>query len=276
MGSFRRAVFFFLLAACATSRTPPLGRLYTEYQRAIDARDAAAAKRYVSAGRLRNLNAMTDDAALASMNVVSPKSSLAVVSENATGDEATLIVRANVSGNVSTGRVNFVRESGAWKIFSESWDIGTPPEEAAPLSPARNSAAIRRLMERGYARPSADDFVMAAGTGDLEAVKLFIAAGYDVNAKANGTPAIVNAAMSDRSDVVIYLISAHADVNAVDDINCTALMRAAERCGMTEAIRALLRAGAKTGVRAAGGATALELATDANCEANAALIRAAK
>ncbi len=66
--------------------------------------------------------------------------------------------------------MNFVRERGEWKIFSESWDIGTPP---APAETTRHSAAIRRLMERGYARPSADFFVMAAGTGDLEAVKLF-------------------------------------------------------------------------------------------------------
>ncbi len=44
---------------------------------------------------------------------------------------------------------------------------------------------------------------------------------------------------------------------------------------MTEAIRALLKAGAKSDVRAAGGATALDLATYANCEENAKLIRAA-
>ena len=128
-------------------------------------------------------------------------------------------------------------------------------------------------MERGYARPNAAYFVMAAGTGDLEAVKLFVEAGYDVNAMSGGTPAIVNAATSKYPEVVIYLINAGADVNAVDDINCTALMRAAEKCAMTEAIRALLRAGAKTDVRAAGGATALDLATYANCEENAKLLR---
>jgi hypothetical protein len=49
-------------------------------------------------------------------------------------------------------------------------------------------------------------------------------------------------------------------------------MRAAEKYTMTEAIRAL-RAGAKTDVRAAGGATALHLATYANCEENAKLLR---
>src|SRR5205814_2318792 len=213
----RRAVFFLLLAACTTTQKPPLGRLYTGYQNAIDARDAAAAKRYVSAGRARNLSETSDDDALASMNVLSPKSDLAVISETVARDEATLIVRATVAGNVSTGRVEFVRERGAWKIFSESWDIGTPP---APAETTRHSAAIRRLMERGYARPSADFFVMAAGTGDLEAVKLFLEAGYDVNAKANGTPAIVNAATSNRPDIVIYLVNAGADINAVDDINC--------------------------------------------------------
>src|SRR5205823_1602763 len=96
MGVFRRTVFVLLLAACATTPTPPLGRLYTEYQNAIEARDAAAAKRYVSAGRARNLSETSDDDALASMNVLSPKSDLAVVSETVAGDEATLIVRATV------------------------------------------------------------------------------------------------------------------------------------------------------------------------------------
>ena len=266
----RRTIVLLLLAACTTTQKPSLGRLYTEYQNAIAARDAAAAKRYVSAGRLRNLSSMSDDAALASMNVISPKAGLAVVSETVARDEATLIVRATVAGNVSTGRVNFVRERGEWKIFSESWDIGTPP---TPAETTRHSAAIRRLMEIGYASPNAAYFVMAAGTGDLEAVKLFLAAGYDVNAMSGGTPAIVNAATSKRADIVIYLINAGADVNAVDDINCTALMRAAEKCAMTEAIRALLRAGARTDIRAAGGATALDLATYANCEENAKLLR---
>ena len=61
-----------------------------------------------------------------------------------------------------------------------------------PAETTRHSAAIRRLMERGYARPNAAYFVMAAGTGDLDAVKLFLEAGYDVNAMSGGTPAIVN------------------------------------------------------------------------------------
>ena len=69
-------------------------------------------------------------------------------------------------------------------------------------------------MERGYARPSAAYFVMAAGTGDIEAVKLFLEA---------GSPAIVTAATSNHPEVVIQLIKAGADVNAVDDVNCTAL-----------------------------------------------------
>ncbi len=240
-----RAVFFFLLAACATAPKPPLGRLYLEYQNAIAARDAAAAERYLSAGRLRNLRAMSPDEALAAMDVISPKSELTIFSETVTGDEATLVVRANIAGNVSTGHVRFVREQGAWKIFSEMWDIGATPESAPP--PARHNDAIRRLMERGYASPSADYLVMAAGTGDLEAV----------------------------NDIVQFLIAAGADVNAVDDVNCTALMRAADHCNATEIVRALLAAGARTDVRAAGGATALDLATYSNCDENATLIRRA-
>jgi hypothetical protein len=268
-----RAVLFLLLAACVTTSKPPLGRLYTEYESAIAAGDAAAAKRYLSAGRVRTLSALPDEEALAAMNVLSPKADLAVFSESVSGDEATLIVRAMVAENVSTGRISFVREGGAWKIFSEMWDIGSPPEEAPP--PAPHDDAVRRLMERGYAMPSADYLVMAAGTGDLEAVKLFLAAGYDANAKSSGTPAIVNAARSGHTEIVKFLIAHGADVNAVDDVNCTALMRAADHCNATEIVRVLLHAGAKTDVRAAGGATALDLATYSNCEENAKLIRGA-
>jgi hypothetical protein len=156
----------------------------------------------LSAGRLRNLGAT---------NVISPKSDLAVVSETTAGDEGTFIVRATVAGNVSTGRVDFVRERGAWKIFSESSDIGAAP---APVQTERHPAAVDKLMEHRYARPSADFFVMAAGTGDLETVKLFLEAGYDVNTKSGGTPVIVSAATSNGPDVVIYLIKAGADVIA--------------------------------------------------------------
>src|SRR5207237_7750609 len=98
------------------------------------------------------------DDALSSMNVIWPKSNLAVVSETVAGDEGTLVVRATVAGDVCTGRVNFVRERGEWKIFSESWDVGTPP---TPAETMRHSAAIRRLMERGYAHPKAAYFDIA-------------------------------------------------------------------------------------------------------------------
>ncbi|MEO8381039.1 MAG: ankyrin repeat domain-containing protein [Acidobacteriota bacterium] len=75
--------------------------------------------------------------------------------------------------------------------------------------------------------------------------------------------------MSGHPDVVLYLIEAGADVNAVDDADTTALMRIADKCEATSTVRALLKAGTKTDVKSAGGATAVQLAEWSGCTANA-------
>ncbi|HWW61419.1 MAG TPA: ankyrin repeat domain-containing protein, partial [Thermoanaerobaculia bacterium] len=195
------------------------------------------------------------------------------------GDDATLIVRADVGGNQSTGRIQFTREKGQWKILSELWDLGGDAEDVAPPDHQpqndRERDAIRKLREKGFPDPREEFLVSSAVTGDLEAVKLFVQAGYSVNAKAQGSPAIVSAAMFNQPAVVLYLIEAGADVNARDDVNTTALMRIAEKCDATEVVKALLKAGARTDFKSAGGTTAEQLAGFSNCEENASAIRAA-
>ena len=135
--------------------------------------------------------------------------------------------------------------------------------------------ALRKLREMGYPSPTADFLVMSAVEGKLEAVKLFVEAGYSPDTKNQGSPAIVNAAMFGNPEVVEYLISVGADVNAVDDVNTTALMRIAEKCEATDTVKALLQAGAKTDIKSAGGVTALQHAEWAKCEDNVAAIKGA-
>lgn len=57
--------------------------------------------------------------------------------------------------------------------------------------------------------------VKAAGEGRLEAAKLFVGSGADVNAKCkNGHTALIWAAFNGRLEMVKYLVEQGADVNA--------------------------------------------------------------
>ena len=254
--------------------------IYKSYVKAIDAGDLAAAKKLLTAGKVRTLRDKSKDEALGALNVISPKENLRLHKEVFDGDDATLVVIADVAENESAGHIEFAREDGKWKILSELWDIGGDPD-VAPVEPGpqptndRQREAIRKLREMGYAAPGPDLLGSSASTGNLEAIKLGLQAGYDVNTKAGGMPPIVTAAMFGHPDIVMYLISAGADVNATDDVQTTALMRIADKCAATDAVRALLAAGATTDGKSAGGATALQLAEWSECKDNADLIRAA-
>jgi hypothetical protein len=263
-----------LVAALSASAEDTLFPLYERYLAAIEANDLAKAKGFLTAGKAKQTKSVAD------LDVISPKNDLRAHEEIVEDDNATLVVTADIEGNRSTGRVQFARESGKWKILSELWELGSGPEEDAAnevIQPKTEAAreAIRKLREKGYPQPTADFLVMTAGSGELEVLKLFVAAGYSVDTKADGTPAIVSAAMSGQSEVVQYLIDAGADVNAVDEVSTTALMRIASNCEATKTVRALLKAGARTEIKSASGTTAEQLAGYSQCEENAAAIRLA-
>lgn len=283
MRRFAAALVLGAFAIAASAEDGPLFKVYKQYQAAIAKDDLPAAKKLVSSGKREQLEQMSEQEALASLDVLSPKKKLRSYKEIIDGEDATLIVLANVAENESVGRIQLALEEGKWRILSEMWDIGGDPDES-PMAEEdvpkpkndEQRAAIRKLREKGYPMPSADFMVMTAVSGELEALKLFVQAGYSVDSKSkDGSPAIVNAAAFDHPEVVMYLIEAGADVNAVDDVNTTALMRMAEKCGATEAVKALLKAGAKLDIKSRGGATALELAQYSQCEENAAVIQAA-
>lgn len=256
--------------------------IYQNYQKAIAQGDAAGAKFYLSAGRRAELAKKSASEALAAMDVLSPKDNLRAHDEILDGDDATLIVVADVEGNLSTGRINFLREQGTWKILSELWNLGGGPEEEPTENKVRQPtndkerAALRKLREIGYPHPEAGFLVGAAVDGNLEAAKLFIAAGYSPDTTESGTPALVAAATFSQHAVLQFLIDAGANVNKVDDANMSALMRVADQCDATPVVRALLKAGARTDLKSAGGMTALQFAEMSNCTENAKAIRAKK
>jgi len=142
-------------------------------------------------------------------------------------------------------------------------ELGVTPEEA-----------VQRLRELRFPEPSGDYMVMSAVQGNLEALKLFLAAGYPIDfAVADGRTALNVAVMYRHVDVARFLIDAGADVTIADSNNATPLFNAAGNCKATELVRALMEAGADPEPKTRGGTTALQMAEIMKCSDNEAVIR---
>src|SRR5437016_5913432 len=92
----------------------------------------------------------------------------------------------------------------------------------APLSLAQSNPpvisserqAARKELGQLYVEYSADSFVKQAAEGDTIAVKLFLAAGMNPNARSKeGQVALVNAAASGQLETVQVLLAGGVDVN---------------------------------------------------------------
>jgi len=106
----------------------------------------------------------------------------------------------------------------------------------------------------------------AAETGQMEVVKYLVSNGADVNARSKGIgrgTALIYAASSNRLVVMEYLIERGAEVNAMTQARETALFWAAAN-GHTEAIKILLKNGADAGLKNQNGETALDVAKQLN------------
>ncbi len=89
-------------------------------------------------------------------------------------------------------------------------------------------------------KPTADDLVRSASTGDLKALGLYAEAGIDLNATAsNGENALVAAAGHGRVEALRFLLDHKANPNAPAKGGQTALMAAAENDAV-DALRLLL------------------------------------
>lgn len=118
-----------------------------------------------------------------------------------------------------------------------------------------------QLRRMGYAYAT-EGLLQAARDGNLAAVKLFISAEFDVNARdGSGVSALLLAASEGRTDVVRALLAARADPEAATGDGETAIMFAAH-LGDQAMTQALLDAGANPNRRRGDGLTPLLLAAD--------------
>jgi nucleobase:cation symporter-1, NCS1 family len=259
-----------------------LGQVYVDYVKAVQAGDLAAAKGFLSEGRRRALGDLPAGEQLAKLDVLSPLDDLRPYDARAEGDEAVLLMAARVAENDATGTVGLVREAGRWKVYTVMYNIGPLPDASAFAGLARPAgltapqrAAWRRLQEAGFPRPGQDFLIMTAGQGDLETVKLFLAAGFPIDERRDGQTALESAVRGGHAEVALFLIDAGADLYRVDEAGNTLLIHAASGCGMTEVLRALLARGAPTLPRNGAGLTAAEMARAYSCADNATLLDAA-
>lgn len=158
---------------------------------------------------------------------------------------------------------------------------GTPSKQTATtkeVTPEQRERAKQRLLELGYREITEAMFVMSATEGNLEAVKAFLDYGLSVDSKDprdHTTTPLLRAATLDTSDVGLFLIQAGADVNAKDTNGSTALLWAAQKCGLHELVKALVDAGADVNAKAAGGASPLMMAEIYKCSENIAILKQA-
>lgn len=99
--------------------------------------------------------------------------------------------------------------------------------------------------------------------GDAAQIKELAAAGADVNSRENDRPLIAWASQNQSVEVVKALIESGADVNSVDGIGHTPLMRAVETNQLAIA-QTLIQAKADLNIKAPNGDTALMMAVKNN------------
>ncbi|XP_077451797.1 protein fem-1 homolog B [Stigmatopora argus] len=115
----------------------------------------------------------------------------------------------------------------------------------------------------GYVIEGATALWCAAGAGHLEAARLLLEHGAEVNrATLNGSTPLRAASFDGRPEMVRFLLEKGADPAAANKYDNTCLMIAAYK-GHQEAVRFLLERGADPDAKAHCGATALHFAADA-------------
>ncbi len=255
-------------------------RSYVSYFNAVQASRLAEAKELLAKSRLDDLKGLNDAKALAALTQLSsPLENLQFRKETLNGNETTLFVTGKFSQKAdewkdANGIVKMVLDHNDWKVLSEQWKRVETLKEKPP-TPAQLDA-IKKLHDAGYPTPSDEDFVQSAVFGQLSLIKLFLQAGIPIESRVGqGSTALIESARG-HEDAALYLIQQGADVNAFSDTSMTALMFASQECGMTNVVKALLAKGARLDIEdAIDGKTALQMAEEAKCTANAALIRAA-
>ena len=127
-----------------------------------------------------------------------------------------------------------------------------------------NSETNKNQPGAAQSKPKApsQDLIAATFMGNLEAVKLHVAAGSDLNVKdPYGSTALIVAATFDKVEVAKALIEAGADLDLTNNDGSTALHTAAFLC-RTEIVEALIDNGADKTIVNNFGSTALASVSD--------------
>ena len=133
-----------------------------------------------------------------------------------------------------------------------------PGESAA--NEGGNTPKTKQSGNTSKPKPPDVDIFMAAGGGNLDALKQHIEAGTDLNQRsADGqkTTPLIAAAAFGKAGAAKALIEAKADLNLQNKDGNTALHTAAFMCH-PEIVEALLKAGANKTIKSNVGATALD------------------
>jgi ankyrin repeat protein len=147
-------------------------------------------------------------------------------------------------------------------LFSFAYAHGDPIHDTAKTG---NLGELNRLIGAGVdvnakIKGGWTPLILAAGNGQIEAVRLLLQAGADANAETEGEKytALIIALVRGYAQAVKLLIEAGADVNAQlqDEWGYTALMFASEK-GDEELVKILIEAGANIDARDKRSGTAL-------------------
>ncbi|XP_045483090.1 protein fem-1 homolog B isoform X1 [Harmonia axyridis] len=196
----------------------------------------------MSRANLKNriYHAAKDDMSIALYSLLSSKEAENLVNEKLTTDDHQKVTPLMVAA--LNGSKNVIR------MLLENFNLDLEVEGTVKFE--------------GYVIEGASPLWCASCAGHLEAVKILVSAGADVNhpTKTKSTP-LRAACFDGRLDIVKYLVMHKADFNIANKYNNTCLMIAAYK-GHVDVVKFLLEQGSDPNEKALCGATALHFAAE--------------
>jgi hypothetical protein len=262
---------------------------YADLWSALRRGDGGAASKYVPAAKLATLESA--EAVVDSFMGLSPIDELSPGKPATSGDKAVIFAKASSSAITDQkGKpspidvvVRMAREDGYWKVISQMWLVSTPPEkeqrEAMAWLQAPAATGPQAQLEARGLRLDAGSFQSAVARGDVEQVRLFLAAGMSPRQKLDDGPSLLGLALLGSGpaseEIAIELIRGGADVvEEKTGSGMTPLIQAAFDC-KPRVVSALLEKRVPLDVRDQHGRSALEWAKERSCPEAERLLRAA-
>ncbi|CAK0782712.1 hypothetical protein CVIRNUC_005907 [Coccomyxa viridis] len=167
----------------------------------------------------------------------------------------------------ASGQTEFCRYLLTERGFESDSQDSAGETALAFAAGAGDLTCMRALLELGANAATANSkggpqaIHRAAHSGSMPAMELLMTEGADVNATSSAGPPLLWAAGEQQEDMVSFLLSHGADVNAVDEKNVNACLMAAAT-GCRRMLEELISSGANVNIAAHGGVTALHVAAE--------------